>query len=225
MLDGDPAVTNWDTDLDDPRKLLRVDLTADGRPRQIVELLAKAGFVATQIENGGEPAVIGATTSANFKLSTYKPLLLVVAYVIGATVFAESIHGRFEWHRAMGYFMGFFFLAFAFFKLLNVSGFADAFATYDILANRTRFYGLVYPFVELSLGLLFLTHSFPLAANLATAIVMGVGLVGVVSAVRRKQAIQCACLGTVFNLPMSVVTIVENSLMISMAVLMLFSGQ
>jgi|GEM_PF-3436074 len=71
---------------------------------------------------------------------------------------------------------------------------------------------------------LFVTGSFPVATNLATALIMAIGLVGVISAVRRKQAIQCACLGTVFNFPMSVVTIVENSAMLAMAVIMLVAG-
>ena len=121
----------------------------------------------------------------------------------------------------MTYFMGFFFLGFAFFKLLNISKFADAFSTYDIVAKRSRIYALAYPWIEVGLGLMFITGTWLLAANVITAAVMSVGLIGVISAVRKKQAIQCACLGTAFNLPMSVVTIIENSVMIAMAIAML----
>lgn len=112
-------------------------------------------------------------------------------------------------------------LGFAFFKLLDIPKFADAFATYDIIARRSRAYALAYPWIEVSLGLLFVTRTLPMAANIVTAVIMSIGLIGVVSAVRKKQAIQCACLGTAFNLPMSVVTIVENSVMIVMAIAML----
>ena len=59
-----------------------------------------------------------------------------------------------------------------------------------------------------------------LTADVVTAIIMCIGLIGVLSAVQKKQAIQCACLGTEFNLPMSVVTIIENSVMIVMAIAM-----
>jgi hypothetical protein len=44
--------------------------------------------------------------------------------------------------------------------------------------------------------------------------------VGVVRSVVRKSETQCACLGTVFNLPMSYVTIVEDGIMLAMALLM-----
>jgi hypothetical protein len=47
---------------------------------------------------------------------------------------------------------------------------------------------------------------------------MAVGLAGVIRAVVSKQSIRCACLGTGFNLPMSTVTIIENSVMLVMAV-------
>ena len=60
-----------------------------------------------------------------------------------------------------------------------------------------------------------------LFANIATMLVMSIGLVGVVSAVRKRQTIQCACLGTVFNLPMSAVTIIEISIMLVMSGIMI----
>lgn len=118
--------------------------------------------------------------------------------------------------------MGFFFLGFAFFKLLDISRFADAFATYDIVARRSRAYALAYPWLELTLGLLFVTRTTPVIANALTLGVMLVGLVGVVGAVRSGRKVQCACLGTAFNLPMSAITIFENTAMAGMAVLMLW---
>jgi hypothetical protein len=42
-------------------------------------------------------------------------------------------------------------------------------------------------------------------------------LIGVIKAVTSKQTIRCACLGTIFNLPMSTVTIIEDALMLAMA--------
>ena len=36
-----------------------------------------------------------------------------------------------------------------------------------------------------------------------------------------KKIIQCACLGTVFNLPMSTVTIIEDAIMIVMSGIMI----
>jgi hypothetical protein len=52
----------------------------------------------------------------------------------------------------------------------------------------------------------------------------GIGAVGVIQSVMRRETIQCACLGNVFNLPMSKVTIIENLGMAAMAAWMLFVG-
>ena len=224
LLDAEPAVATWQADLDNPSKLLKLELRPKTEVNKIVEIVRDAGFEANLHEGpqgANQPNPQIATPA--FKLSRYKPLFLVVAYVIGCTALIESIQGEWLWGRAMNSFMGFFFLGFAFFKLLDISRFADAFATYDVIARRSRFYALGYPFVELVLGLLFVTGTWLIAAYVTTAVIMSVGLIGVVSAVSKKQAIQCACLGTAFNLPMSVVTIVENSVMIVMAVVMLVS--
>lgn len=218
LLDADERVLEWSVDLGAAQKPLTVELAAVADGDRVVKLMNGAGYTATPVASS-TPSV---APTEGFKLSNYKPLLLVLAYVLGATVIAESIHGAFAWQRAMNYFMGFFFLGFAFFKLLDVPAFADSFASYDIVAKRSRAYALAYPWIELTLGILFVSGQLPLIANGVTAVIMAVGLIGVVSAVTRKQTIQCACLGAVFNLPMSVVTIVENSVMLAMALVMLF---
>jgi Methylamine utilisation protein MauE len=224
LLNDVRKIKHWDTDLADPGKLLRVELIDGVKPAEIISGLAELGFTATMLEEVTPRLAESSTAKPAFQWATYKPLLLVVAYITGATTFAESIHDTFDWHRAMSYFMGFFFLGFAFFKLLNIAGFADAFSTYDVLAKRSRRYAITYPWIEVGLGILFLTQSALIAANIATALIMTVGLIGVVTAVRRKQAIQCACLGSVFNLPMSYVTIVENSIMIAMSAFALLTA-
>jgi hypothetical protein len=43
-------------------------------------------------------------------------------------------------------------------------------------------------------------------------------------AVFSQRAIRCACLGTVFQLPMSTVTIIEDGLMLAMALIMLLGS-
>jgi len=173
----------------------------------------------TQEPNGGEASIN--SDSAEFSWSRYKPLGLVLLYVAGMTAFVEWIAPPLHWHRAMSHFMGFFFLAFAFFKLLDVGKFATAFASYDVLAKRSRTYALAYPWLELVLGILFLSRRFGTFTNITTIGVMGIGLLGVLSALQQRRTIQCACLGTAFNLPMSIVTVIENGTMIAMAIAML----
>jgi copper chaperone CopZ len=153
--------------------------------------------------------------------TTYKPLLVIGAYLLGITALVEFRAGGFDMMRAMQTFMAGFFLTFSFFKLLDVKGFADSYRMYDIVAKRLPGYGLAYPFVELALGLAYATGWNPVVTNALTLGVMGVSLVGVLESVLNKRKIRCACLGSVFNLPMTTVTIVEDGLMIGMAALML----
>ena len=123
----------------------------------------------------------------------------------------------------MNHFMGGFFLAFSFFKFLDLKGFADSYKMYDIVAKRIPFWAYLYPFIELGLGLSFLSNIFPLLTNSITFIVMTISIIGVLQAVLNKKKIQCACLGAVFNLPMSTVTIIEDALMSVMSGIMIFA--
>ena len=219
-LDASSLLSSWRANLDDPRKLLIVEPVPTATDDDIVGLVREHGFEAELIEEREDDSD-DAESATSFRLATYRPLFLVVSYVAGASVFVQFIRGYWDWMHAMTMFMGFFFLGFAFFKLLDIPKFADAFATYDIVARRSRLYALAYPWIEVGLGLMFITSTWLIAANFLTAIIMSIGLVGVISAVRKRQAIQCACLGTAFNLPMSAVTIIENSVMILMSIAML----
>ncbi|HET8962607.1 MAG TPA: cation transporter [Chitinophagales bacterium] len=154
-------------------------------------------------------------------LETYRPILLVFAYITGITLVIQSVSGFFNWMQWMNQFMAGFFLVFSFFKLLNLSGFAESYAMYDIVAKRIKGYAYLYAFIELGLGIAYLTNLNPFVTNLITTIVMSVSIVGVLQSVMNKQKIKCACLGDVFNLPMSTITIIEDALMIGMSLTMI----
>lgn len=147
---------------------------------------------------------------------TYWPLIL-----IGLFISAVSAGITWKTNGAMDIFMecfmGAFFLVFSFFKFLDIRGFAESYQSYDLLAQALPAYAFIYPFLELLLGMAWAFEGgiFPVA--LITVLLMGFSAVGVIVAVIRKQHIQCACLGTVFNLPMSTVTIFEDLLMVAMA--------
>ena len=180
--------------------------------------------VAQSIRARAAPVNIAAESSAPSWLATYSPLLLIVAYILGTSLLVQIGMGglaSITTMDTMRYFMAGFFLVFSFFKLLDINAFADAYSGYDLLAKRWRGWGLIYPFVELGLGVAYLAHVNPLLTHLATIIVMGFSTIGVVRAVLSKTQIQCACLGTVFKLPMSTVTIVEDVGMVAMAAAML----
>jgi copper chaperone CopZ len=147
-------------------------------------------------------------------VKTYYPLFLILGLI------ALAAYSSGNW---MQNFMAGFFIVFGAFKLLDVPNFADAYARYDVLAKLFKPWGHAYPFVETALGFAFL-FSFHLPVAIWAALVLSlVGAIGVIQSVVNKQTIQCACLGTVFQLPMSTITIIENLGMAAMAAWMLFT--
>ena len=154
--------------------------------------------------------------------TTYKPLLLIFLFIAATTAIVSIDNGKIDVMLWMQYFMAGFFIVFSFFKFLNLTGFAESYAMYDILAKRVKVYGLIYPFIELILGAAYLTGFEPTITYIATICIMGFSSIGVIQSVLDKKKIRCACLGAVFNLPMSMVTIIENLIMVLMALIMLW---
>ncbi|MBI1827263.1 MAG: cation transporter [Planctomycetes bacterium] len=147
------------------------------------------------------------------------PLVLILGYLVGIVFLFAWLHRDFSHAFLMTRFMGGFFVVFSFFKLLDLLGFADAFRSYDVVAGAVPTWGFVYPFVELGLGVAYLASWNLVVTNMITLVVMLVGSVGVFHALLRKRAIRCACLGTVLNLPMTKITLVEDVGMAAMAAL------
>ena len=217
-LRENPEIASAEVTLEPPRAVIiskrqwtRETLTDWLRPLGHYEISGDALLTEPQnaVELGSKLPDASATT--------YRPLLILLAYLILVIASVMLAYGDWDGAFAMRLFMGGFFVAFSFFKMLDLRGFADAYRGYDIVARAVPAYGRVYPFIELALGLGYLANWQPRLLNPITVIVMGVSLIGVLRAVISKTAIRCACLGTVFNLPMSTVTIIEDGLMVAMA--------
>lgn len=222
FLDKEPSILSWEVDVDVKDKTLTV--RGEEVSSAIVrDAVAKAGFKVLDELNSGstQPPESQAEQATP---TTYYPLILILFFLLGTVALVELSAGSFQWGRAMSNFMGGFFLVFSFFKLLDTRGFADSYQMYDVVAKRFRTYGYLYPFIELVLGIAYLTNFQPVLTNTVTLVVMSVSAVGVINSLLNKRKIRCACLGTVFNLPMSTVTLVEDSMMAGMAGFMLFIG-
>lgn len=216
FLDDVPNIRDWEVDTVTSDKMLTV--TGDSISLDsVTAAVAKAGFVATADTRTSESRSDKMTAAEVPKAVTYYPLLLLGTFLFGVVGLVELRLGAFNPTRAMQNFMGAFFLAFAFFKFLDLRGFADSYRMYDFVAKRLPSYGYVYPFIELALGASYIAGIQPTTVNLTTLVVMSVSSIGVIQSVLQKRRIRCACLGTVFNLPMSTVTLVEDGLMIAMA--------
>jgi copper chaperone CopZ len=195
--------------------------TSAVEPSQVQAVLGGTRYQATvlPIALQAKQPLQGDTAPSWF--ATYRPLLLLLGYILLASIGVQAAHSAVTLNEVMRYFMAGFFLAFSFFKLLDLPAFATAYAGYDLLAAKWKGWGFIYPFVELGLGLVYLTHWQSALTHWVTIIVMGFSALGVIRAVTNKQVIRCACLGSVFNLPMSTVTIVEDVGMVLMAAWML----
>ena len=154
------------------------------------------------------------------KLQQLKPLLLILLYISAAGVLLH--YKDWSWSEFMLDFMGLFYIVFAFFKMLDLKGFPESFKMYDPLAKRLPIYGWMYPFIETALGLMFLMRFKVNIALIMTLVVLGITTIGVTKTLMDKKSIRCACLGTALKLPMTEATLIENSIMIAMAALMLF---
>ena len=165
------------------------------------EAVSKAGHYTISDSGGGHMAA--ATTVMAEEKSSYYPIFLIFGYIAGITILIQFMQGGFNWMQWMSHFMAGFFLVFSFFKLINLKGFAEGYRSYDIVAKQLPAWGFVYPFVELALGIAFLTGFDPLVTNLVTLVVMSVSTIGVVQSLVKKTPFQCACLGTVIKLPLS----------------------
>lgn len=185
---------------------------------QLQAALNKAGnYMITEADGGTHHAMLQEGTAARSWLEIYKPILLIGAYLIAVVVAVAVFNNDFSMESWMPNFMAGFFLVFSFFKMLDLKGFADSYATYDIIARRLHAWGFIYVFIELFLGISFLLRLNPLVVNSVAFVVMSISIIGVLQSVLNKRKIQCACLGAVFNLPMSSVTIIEDALMIAMS--------
>lgn len=152
-------------------------------------------------------------------LARYQPVLVIAgASVLGGLAMAAAsgqlLHVM---HGAMGLFL----FQLALLKLVDIGGFAAAFARYDVVANAWSPYGYVYPFIELALALLYLSGAWPVLTYTATVAVMGAGSIGVVRSLWRGDKVKCACVGSKIDVPLGAISVIENVGMAAMAALML----
>ena len=186
-----------------------------------VEVHYQQSFDVNEIEAVLPPkyALVEDITTAPSKAKQLYPLGLIFLFLIGGTLIIH--YPTFVIRDVLPDFMGLFFVVFSFFKYLDLSGFQSSFRRYDPLAKAIPFYAWLYPFLELSLGVLFLMRLELQFALWLTVAILGITTIGVVKVLLSKKEIECACLGSVLKLPMTEATLIENALMIAMAVWML----
>ena len=154
------------------------------------------------------------------KWKQLKPLFLILGYILVGSLIIHR--NNLIPKEIMLDFMGLFFIVFSFFKMLDLKGFASSFQMYDPVSKAFPSYGLIYPFIETALGIMFLIRWNITIAFIITIAILGITTIGVTKALLSKNEIKCACLGTALNLPMTEATIIENAIMIIMSIVGLF---
>ena len=155
-------------------------------------------------------------SKGRFYLRDLYPLFLILFYITIASLIIS-------WNKSadsfMIDFMGLFFIVFSFFKFLDYKNFPNSFSMYDPLAKNIPIYGWIYPFIETILGIMFLSRINIILSLALTIGILGITTIGVIKVLYNKENIQCACLGTAIKLPMTIATLIENGIMIVMAII------
>lgn len=155
------------------------------------------------------------------KLQGYVPLVLVISGIIIATLVTNAFTG-YSLSNFLGDSMGYFFLVFGFFKVIDIKNFAMGYAEYDLITKNLPPWGYIYPFVELSLGGLYLLGHPSQTTLLITIVLSLFTVVSVSIKLSKHETIHCVCLGNLLKVPLTYVSLVEYAIMGLMALVMLF---
>lgn len=154
-------------------------------------------------------------------LRSYWPVIAVFLAAAIMAVAAATASGTFGL-RTLQWFVSFSMCLLALLKLQDVERFSTMFLGYDLLARRWPTYGYLYPFAEFAAGALMIGGRFTLISAPLAIFIGGIGTVSVVKAVYvEKRDIKCACVGGNSTVPLGTVSLLENLMMVFMALAML----
>ena len=154
-------------------------------------------------------------------IRNYAPLVFLVLIELVWAWYLTSTVGDGTLFDGVRYFMGIFLLIAGILKVFKLKGFVDTFKHYDIAAQSVPSYSYLYPFIEIWLGINFLFQYALITSNIIVIVLMVIGIIGIWQSIRYGRKIMCACMGYLFKLPLSKVSLIEDIIMLIMAVLML----
>lgn len=158
------------------------------------------------------------------KIKSYVPLIVVISLLVLISIvlgIRDNIEGVFSLPKIISYFMIGFFLTFSAFKLMDLQGFAEGYAMYDLLAKKVFAYGFIYPFIELFFGLAMIIYPKNIFLLILEIIIMVFSGAGVLVKILKREKFQCSCLGTFLKVPLTKVTLIEDFGMAFLAFLLI----
>jgi len=123
--------------------------------------------------------------------------------------------------QTVQWFIAFSMAVLALLKLQDVERFATMFLNYDLLAKRWVPYSYIYPFAEGLAGVLMIAGILNWLSIPVAFLIGSIGAISVFKAVYiDRRELKCACVGGSSNVPLGFVSLLENLMMIAMAVWM-----
>ncbi len=159
--------------------------------------------------------------------TTYTPVIAVFSMTaLMALAASYAVFGTPLTVRAAEWFIAFSMCVLALLKLQDVESFSSMFLGYDLLGQRWVRYAYAYPFCEALVGVLMVAGAL---SWLSIPVALFIGTVGAVSVVKAgyvdRREIKCACVGGSGSVPLGFVSLIENLMMVAMAVWMLSIGR
>ncbi len=154
--------------------------------------------------------------------TSYRPVIALFAMTaLMAAMASVAASGTPFTAQAAQWFIALSMCVLAMLKLQDIERFSLMFLGYDLLARRWVPYATLYPFAEALAGLLMLGG---VARWLSVPLALFIGGMGAVSVVKAvyidRRSLTCACVGGAGNVPLGFVSLVENLMMVAMALWM-----
>jgi glutaredoxin len=153
---------------------------------------------------------------------SYVPIIALFAMtLLMALAASTAAYGSPFTIRAAEWFIAFSMIVLAMLKLQDVEKFSTMFLGYDLLARRWVPYAYAYPFLEGLAGVLMTAHRLPWLSIPVALFIGGIGAASVIKAVYiDRRDLKCACVGGSASVPLGFVSLIENLIMIAMALWM-----
>ncbi len=154
--------------------------------------------------------------------TSYRPVIVIFAVAaLMALAASWAAYGALLTIATGQWFIAFSMAILAMLKLQDLDKFSSMFLNYDLLAKRFVPYSYIYPFAELTAGILMIPGAL---RWLSIPVALFIGTVGAVSVFKAvyidKRELKCACVGGSSNVPLGFISLTENVMMVAMALWM-----
>ncbi len=161
----------------------------------------------------------------NANETSYRPVIAVFAMTaLMAVALTEAALGTAFARPTIPWFASLSMCVLSISKLQDVERFSTMFLNYDLLARRWVPYSYLYPFGEALAGVLMLAGVLRWVSAPVAFVIGSIGAVSVLKAVYvDKRELKCACVGGTSNVPLGLVSLLENLVMVAMAAWMVLA--